>query len=1236
MKHLAYILAALLWSLSAAGYGDFVNVEWETMERDSLLPYCSYQIPLPDDFKGFRYSVEIEFPELVPLTDEEKSVWNVEGNADIIGGWPCIDATVSSSRREGFLEYGFIPLLQSGGEYYRINSFRPVIERVPMAMKVSSPVVSSTACSVLAEGRWYKIRVKSSGVYNLSESLLAKMGFNDPAKVRLYGYGGALLPETGLEEMQDDLTEIPLFRDGDNLLFYAQGPISWHPDDEGQYVHTQNTYSTYGCYFVTASDEEPLLPDVMDTVTGDVRIVETTPGYALYEKDEYSWYHGGRRFYDSYDFASNASQTYSFSLEDMADDVVNMTLSFSASGTVSSTVEARVNGEAAGTLSMGPNGSSDAANLRTGEFFCKGIFKNGENSVQLYHRHQDGISGRLDYIRLNYTRQLVLRGSSLDFRTGMESGDCRFRIASSSDNVSVWHLSADGSISLLPSQTYDGYCLTSACGTDAGDEFVAVNLDGSFPQPELVGAIKNQNLHGMDPVEMVIIVPASGYLNAQAERLADAHRRIDGMSVAVVPADMIYNEFSSGTPDATAYRRFLKMLYDRSDELKYLLLFGGGRWDNRMITDASRGLSQDDFLLCYEADNSINSVKAYVAEDYFALLADGKGGSILTQKPDIGVGRFPVESVEEARIMVDKTISYMQGDYAGDWQNTVLVLGDDGDNNLHMTQAERLARMIAEERPAVDIGKIFWDAYPMESSASGNSYPKVREDLLKRLNDGALLVNYTGHGSATVLSHEMVLGIEDFASFNSPRLPFWVTASCDISPFDNSGDMIGKAALLNGNGGAIGMFTTTRTVYSDRNEEIVRLFDHYVLDPINRLGDAVRLTKVSLVTPESKTRDYSENKLNYVLLGDPALRLAVPQCKVVIDSVNTGREYDGRPIAEACGMIRVSGHIENAVGEPLGRYNGILSTRAYDSMRKITCRGNDGQSDTCFYYYDYNRLLFLGQDSVRSGRFEFEYPVPKDINYSNETGRLVFYAISDEGLASSGSFCDFLVGGTSEIASSDTLGPDIDICLNSTDFEYWGKVNTTPCLMVELSDSTGINFSGNGTGHDLLLIIDNDTRYSYVLNDCYSPVNGDFRHGRILFNIPELPDGRHTLLFRAWDILGNSSSVTLGFETVSGLEPEISSVSLTCNPVEGHTSFVISHDRPGSVRNIGIQIQDCAGRLLWNHTSTESGTSGMSVVDWNGCSDSGQRLQPGLYIYKVILTDTDGAVETLCDKVIVM
>ncbi len=751
-------------------------------------------------------------------------------------------------------------------------------------------------------------------------------------------------------------------------------------------------------------------------------------------------------------------------------------------------------------------------------------------------------------------------------------------------------------------------------------------------EPTYVYRITNQDHHADAATDMVIIIPTSQHLLAQAERLKAHHEQHDGLRVTIVPADELYNEFSSGTPDATAYRRYLKMLYDRAttpnDKPRYLLLFGDGAWDNRMLTSEWSGYNTDDYLLCYESENSFSQVNCYVSDDFFCLLDDEEviqttNGNSTTYagKPDVAVGRLPARTPDEAKTLVDKIISYAQNEYAGPWQNEICMMGDDGNDNSHMKTADKVATMIESTYPNYNVDKIYWDAYQRTSSSTGYSYPDVTRLIKQQLQNGALMMNYCGHGAAYAMSHELVMKLTDFESQQSNYLPLWMTASCDIMPFDGQEENIGETVMLNSKGGGIAFFGTTRTVYATYNEVMNLAFTKHVLTPGMAIGEAVRLAKRELV---EKSSDLTCNKLQYTLLGDPALQLNTPRQKMVVDSINGMPATQGIKLA-AGSIVKITGHVE-LNNETDTDFNGIVTLSVRDAEETITCRLNDRSStgaDKAFVYQDRTNYLYRGSENVTEGVFHFTFAIPKDISYTDGSGLMTLYAINaDKTRSAHGENESFELIGSST-ALTDSIGPSVYCYLNSKNFKNGGKVNTTPYFIAELYDDSGINASGSSIGHDLELIIDGDMNQTYNLNNYFEYDFGDYRSGSIGFSIPELSIGTHKLLFRAWDILNNSTTTELLFEVSEDAGSGEFNVTCTQNPASTNTQFVITHDRPGSELKVTLDVFDLGGRQLWRQTDTVMATNDTVTIDWNLNVAGGSRLHTGLYLCRLTLNDGD-------------
>ena len=559
-----------------------------------------------------------------------------------------------------------------------------------------------------------------------------------------------------------------------------------------------------------------------------------------------------------------------------------------------------------------------------------------------------------------------------------------------------------------------------------------------------------------------------------------------------------------------------------------------------------------------------------------------------------------------------------------------------------MRDADEMAQTVEGINPAFQIERIMWDAYKRETSSTGNSYPDVTRLIKQRQEAGALVMNYSGHGGPTGLSHEMVITLSDFASFSNRNLPLWITASCDIMPFDAQEDNLGETAVLNENGGAVAFFGTTRTVYVDRNNAINRAYLRALFTPGDdgyvTIGEAQRLAKNELIT---SGQDRTENKLQYSLLGDPALHLNIPFQRAVIDSINgVGLALaDTLPQISAGSVVRVSGHVETADGGKDASFTGVVSALVRDAEKLVVCRLNNTSDDgasTAFEYYDRTTTLFNGSDSVRSGEFAFSFAVPMDIDYSNETGLINVLAVnSSTKEAVNGLNGDFTVGGTAA-EGTDGIGPSVYCYLNSPTFVNGGKVNTTPYFVAEISDKDGLNTTGSGIGHDLQLTIDGDMSKTYVLNDNFQYDFGSFTSGSTYYSIPALEPGQHTLRFRAWDIMNNSTTTELTFNVVEGLAPSILSIDCTSNPATTSTTFVIAHDRSGNNLDVEIEVFDISGRPVWKHSESGVASSGTYTVDWDLTGDGGGRLSTGVYIYRVKIGGDGSGMVSKAKKLIIM
>ncbi len=1176
---------ALLSSVAGIKAQTFFNLTANEVKIDTVMPRFTQILPLGAAYADSVYTVSVDYPEYIDMSDDDiarmKSIC-----PQPIPEFPVVESRIVVERKKGLLEVSFVPIVFKDGKYRKLVSFMLRLKskakaknvRRSNALKESAKSARYASNSVLATGSWAKIRVPSTGVYQLTDALIRQAGFNDLSKVKVYGYGGALHDETLTEtsiKAYDDLKEIPTCSVAGKKLFRATGPITWQSNTAT--ARTRNPYSDYGYYFITQNDSEPLS---VDSATFVSSFYPSPDDYhALHEVDDYAWFQGGRNLYEQSPINSGSNKVYQLTAPQQAvGHKAIVYVNISSYGVTSGQIS--VNDSIVGTITTSKPGEYDRGGSRAQAFTINNLATT--NEIKITNTGSNTI--RLDYISIVFSEPRP------------------------EPQLSV----------------------------------------ATFSVPEYVYNITNQNHHADKQCDMVIIVPTSQKLLAQAERLKEHHEQHDSLKVQIVPADELYNEFSSGTPEADAYRLYMKMLYDRAetdeDMPKYLLLFGDGKWDNRMKTSALNTETPDDYLLCFESENSFSYTESFVDDCYFTALDDGEGNgasgsSLKTDKYDIAVGRFPVATAEAAKIVVDKTLSYVENKNAGEWQNIAAYLGDDGNNNGHIQSADGAAKIMESLAPSMQAKRVFWDMYTRVFTATGNTYPEVTSILKKQQTEGALLFDYAGHGRADMMSHEQVLTATDFSQFKNKVYPFWITASCDIAPWDGTETNIGVTAMLNPSGGSVAFYGTTRTVYMDGNQYLNNAYIRSIFTMTDgkypSIGEAQRLAKNYIVT---SGQDRTKNKLQFSLLGDPALKLKIPEHRVVVDSINgiclaTATEL---PRMKAGATVNVKGHVENTSGKLLDDFTGKIKLDVRDSKEKIVGKKNSTETPVAYEYYDYTKTIFNGSDSIRNGKFNISFAVTKDINYSDENGRIYAFAVNGKNNETANGMTEsFIVGGTENL-STDSIGPSVYCYLNSPTFSNGDNVNATPYFVAELSDKDGLNTSGSGIGHDLTLVIDGDPMKTYTLNDNFSFDFGSYTKGSTYYYIPELEAGAHKLKFTAWDILNNPSTTTLSFNVVRGLTPSITSINCTNNPAKGSTTFIVNHNRGGSDVNVLIEVFDTSGRILWQHNEETVSETSTYTYNWDLASDSGSKLQAGIYLYRVRLSSDGSSEATKAKKLIVI
>ena len=1117
---------------------------------------------------------------------------------------------------------------------------------------VCAGIHTYTTESALKSGNVIKLRVSETGVYMIPYDSLKAWGLH-AENVCVLGYGGAMLSENFLNKRYDDLPPVSIymhkgsdniFNSGDYILFYAQGAIQWKIDKNRHWRHIRNPYSDYGYYFIT--DKQSLQRTISLSKTKyNLNSVEDVDWYTanyLHEKDLINLIDvsgtsgGGREFYGEAMNVKNKTLTVTFPAQHVRTDLSARCHVYMAAYSGESTpIEVTyANNSKIKNISAISGGNShtfgviDSVVMNT-----RPKTSNAQEITLNFNGTSPSAVAYLNYIELNVPCDMIMSGNEMLITNTQMMGQkpvIRYHLRNATTQTQIWRITEGVIIEQMPTEYKDGI-LTWVGDNTTAERYIAINPTANgWKKPTTIGKVANQNLHALENIDYVIICPKE--FIAPAERLAKKHEEIDNLTWIVVTDEQVYNEFSSGTPDASAYRWLMKMLYDRANgnavkSPKHLLLMGKGTYDNRRIF--SSNISGKNLLLTFQAKNSTVEYSAYGTDDYFGFLTDHAGVSQgifyeTRAQMNISVGRLPVKTLDEANQVVDKLCTYIDDKVPGKWKSQILFLADDGDHGLHVETAEAGAERLRTKNKDFIVNKLYLDAYTQEVNAAGESYPLAKNQFDNFINEGMLFFNYSGHGGYNNITNELFMRTNDIRRMNNVNQAFWFLATCSFSHFDGGVTSAGEEAILNPNGGAIGVLSACRTVFAGQNTDLNRNFCDTILGHNNlfnyhmTIGEATRIAKNKTVG--------DANKMAYILLGDPAIRINYPT-DYQITTTSKLDTLHALMLQTICGFIETQDH------DTATWFNGKLDVTIFDKMQEIITRDNDEaveENKVKIKYKDYPNTLFVGQTDVINGKFEITFMVPKDIRYNYGNGRIVYYAYDNENREEAvGHYEDFIIGGSSLVLAQDTIGPELNIYLNNSYFMSGDKTHEYPHFYAEIYDENGINTAGAGIGHDLLMVIDNDAKQTYVLNSYFQALNNSYQSGIVSYKMAEQEEGSHTLTFRAWDLYNNSSTTSLNFQVVKGLDPQLYNITIYPNPVAstGILNIIINHDRPDDIVESIIYLYDLSGKMVYAHAQKRN-----APILWNL---SELNTPAGIYIYQVNIKTANSNYVSKAGKLII-
>lgn len=1081
--------------------------------------------------------------------------------------------------------------------------------------------------SVFADHEWYKIGVTEDGVYALDYTTLQSWGVDlaqvNPDRIRLFGNIQGPLPELNADERYDDLTEAAIwvmgaedhsFDEGDRILFYGQGPVKMTLGSN-YYNYERNPYTDTVFYFLCVdSDVNGLrIGEQASLATEDADpLVDRYYDYYYHESEELSPYASGRTWYGDLFTGQEGYREFQIELPGLLSDRAVW---------VESTVLGRCNPMAYYNLKLNDQTLVSRHPFETykqreyGKEHHVVKFSNADSEHLTLRYELDEYDGNpmvfIDYFVISFWRDLRYRGTDFGFsvlRSQQVAERARVMVADADASVNCWEVTDPlHPVKQLTEAQPEG--LSFGIGSAHQRSYRMFKMDEA-KQVATARPIPNQNLHGLNSAELLIITPRVFW--QQAETLADFHAENDAMNCLVVDVAEIYNEFSTGALDPTALRDFIRMLYLRSEgELKYVLLMGKGTHDYRCI----KGVD-NNFVPTYEnAQAAYQEVVSVCSDDYYALMDENEGQNCAGYV-DLGIGRIPITTPADGDAVIEKIKHYSNPDLNhGLWKNNHLFMADN-DTKSYARYAEELATIIDTSRCSATVKKLYLDAFPVVTNSSGTRIPGANKELMQYFEKGMGVMSYTGHGGVKSLSAEWVLAIADILSLtNFDRLPFLHTATCEFSKFDNPTVVSGgELLLLNPKGGAVALFTTMRPTLAPNNQKMSKSVQSHLYEKMDlqslRFGDIYRIVK-------SDPQYFHADNLVYVLFGDPALRFAIPAYQVVTDEV-MGEE-----------VLTVTGHIETPDGTFDTQFNGVLDLRLYDQKSKYTTMGN---YDTPVTYSYHNDVLYEGKASVEQGQFEFQVPIPAMVNHGNGTARLVYSAYDSIRKVEAGG-ADESFSVLAPTTADDNQGPDIKLYWNTPEFMSGDQGAPSGTLYADLFDEHGIYHYNVSIGRDIVLNANVDGLESVILNDKYEPALDDCQRGRIVLPVNELADGTYEFTLRAWDTRNNVSEASVVLVVERSLL--IAEVRNYPNPFTDEVYFTFVNGEMTEDLSVTVEVFDVMGRrVAMLHEQTASATGTVPPIYWNGRSDSGKELPQGVYLYKLSVTDAMGKTRSVAHPMV--
>jgi hypothetical protein len=1113
-------------------------------------------------------------------------------------------------------------------------------------MAPESRVSAAPLSSVLAAGDWYRLTVNEDGMYRLDPAYLASLGINvatlDPRTIKIYGNGGQEVPENLVLPRAQDLTEVAIYvagesdgkmDAGDFVAFYGAGPRGWTYDRTARtFRHYLHHYAEVNFYWLTAGGTAGKRMANQPSLAASVPAtpVERTIAGVAIEEEKINLLSSGKDWYGQ-SMGGGGSFTYVNQLYALVpNDVIRYRYNLIAHSDVTPSFRVSQSGTPIGQHFLGTSFDYLYATAGTFEASSSSTLPTAGSSQLLFQFTSSSVaaSGWIDWVEILYPRLLWAQNNGLEFHGPDTTGVIEYRMQQFTAEPLVFNVTSHSAARLVTGLT-GSFMFRAAESTGVSSSYRAVTGAG-WRVPAAVAKMPNQDLHGYAGGSDFIIVTSAEFRSA-ADRLK-AYRESPvhgGLKTIVVDVNQIYNEFGGGIPDVTAIRDFLKFAYDNwTPRPGFTLFFGQGSYDYKGLLGA-----RSSYVPTWQSPESRDDVDSYGTDDFFSEFGAGNA-------PSIVLGRVSARTTAEAEAFVDKLRRYEESSVPDSWKMRSLFIGDDawtpeggevGDRTIHSNDAETLADFYTPDE--VEKKKIFIAEYPTVYSAQGRRKPGAAQAIIDQINQGALIVNYAGHGNPTQFAHENIFNVATSIPqlVNSDRLSLFFLATCNFSQYDDPKRYTGSELLLNKpDGAAIAVVSATRKVYQGSNAALNQ-------GTFQRMFGRDAAGRVRVERPASALFLYKTEAGNYIndqkfcFMGDPTMFLQFPRGFAKIDSIN------GQPVDSVGGVprvtpiqlrslsrVRVTGTVRDAQNAVDAGYQGRMTLGVNDATRTQTIV--NFYPGTNWDYIATGGTIYRGENSVQNGRFAATFIVPKDIQYADSTsrGRMIAYLYRENDRTADGQAYtgNIRIGGTDSTFQNDNRGPAMAIFLGSRSFRSGDAVGNNPTLYVDLADSNGINTSVSGIGHRIEAWLNNATQ-SRDLTEFYTSKLDSYREGTVQYPLGDVPQGKNSLRVRAWDSFNNSATAETVFEMASSDRLSVSDVFNYPNPFAGEgTSFTFRQNQSTPL-NVTVKVFTLAGRLIRTLDLLTPGDSFVRVP-WDGRDRDGDAIANGVYLYKLTVRTADG------------